>query len=141
MTLPYPLARELHGVRFILLAPPDSNQARFTFTGRRQPWMTEAPETQQPLTRLQNQEIVWDATLLTLAHFHAEQLFSAQPTVRSAFIDIGDESASGHALRVVLDIPYIDEVAILRTIIMIRNYKRLHPGRHEFGESRCFPPR
>jgi len=77
MTQAYPLAREFHGIHFSLIAPPDSGQARFTFTGR----------------------------------------------------------------RVVLDIPRIDEPAILRTIIMIRNYKRLYPGRHEFGEPRTFPPR
>jgi len=124
MTQPYPLAREFHGIHFSLLAPPDSGQARFTFTGR-----------------FQNQEIVWDTTLLTLAHHHVEQPESAQPVVRTAFLEIGGETARGRAMRVALDIPRIDEPAILRTIIMIRNYKRLHPGRHEFGEPRTFPPR
>jgi hypothetical protein len=124
MTQPYPLAREFHGIHFTLLAPPDSEQARFSFTGK-----------------FLNQEIVWDATLLTLAHYHAEQPESAQPAVRTAFLEIGGETAYGRAIRVVLDIPCIDEPAILRTIIMIRHYKRLHPGRHEFGEPRTFPPR
>jgi hypothetical protein len=120
----YPLTRELHGIHFSLLAPPESTRTRFAFTGR-----------------YQNKEIVWDATLLTLAHYHAEQPESAQPTVRTAFLEIGDETACGRAIRVALDIPRIDEPAILRTIIMIRNYKRLQPGRHEFGEPRTFPPR
>ncbi len=123
MTQSYPLARALHGIHFVLLGPPDSGQVHFTFAGR-----------------FQHQEIVWDATLLTLVHDHAEQPESAQPAVRSAFLDIGGETAHGRVLRVALDIPYIDEPAILRTIIMIRNYKRLRPGRHEFGEPRIFHP-
>jgi hypothetical protein len=123
MAQPYPLAREFHGIRYNLLAPPESSQARFAFTGR-----------------LQNQEIIWDTTLVTLAHYHAEQPESAQPMERTAFLEIGGETAHGRAIRVALDIPMIDEAAILRTIIMIRNYKRLHPGRHEFGVPRVFPP-
>ena len=91
--------------------------------------------------RFQNQEVVWDTTLLTLAHYHTGQPKSAQPTVRTAFMEIGDETACGRAIHVALDIPHIDEPAILRTIIMIRHYKRLRPGRHEFGEPRTFPPR
>jgi len=119
----YPLARELHGIHFSLLAPLEFSQARFAFTGM-----------------FQNHEIVWDTTLLTLAHYHAELPESAQPTVRIAFLDIKGETARGRAIRVALDIPHIDEPAILRTIIMIRNYKRLHPGCHEFGEPCTFPP-
>jgi len=118
----YPLAREFHGVHFSLLAPLEPGQARFTFTGK-----------------FQNQEIVWDATLLTLAQYHAAQPASAQPMVRTAFLEIGGVTACGHSIRVALNIPHIDEPAILRTIIMIRHYKRLHPGRHEFGEPRHFP--
>jgi hypothetical protein len=119
----YPLAREFQGIQYHLLAPPQPGQARFLFSGV-----------------FQNQNIVWDATLLTLAHFHAAQPQSAQPVVRSAFLEIGGETARGRAIRVALDIPRIDEPAILRTIIMVRNYKRLHPGRHDFGEPRAFPP-
>jgi len=124
MTQSYPQARELHGVRYNLIAPPDTVAAHFTFSGR-----------------FQNQEIVWDTTLFTLTHYHADQPQSAESVVRTAFLEIGGESAHGRAIRVALDIPRIDEPAILRTIIMIRNYKRLHPGRHEFGEPRTFPPR
>ena len=102
--------------------------------------MAEVRETQEQLFRFQNQEIVWDTTLITLSHYHAAQPKSAQTMVRTAFLEIGGQSEHGRAIRVALDIPVIDEAAILRTIIMIRNYKRLHPGRHEFGEPRTFPP-
>jgi hypothetical protein len=123
MTLPYPLAHESHGIRYNLITLPDTGEVHFTFSGR-----------------FQNQEIVWDTTLNTLVHFHAQQSPSVQATVRSAFLEIGAETEHGRALRVALDIPRIDEPAILRTIIMVRNYKRLRPGRHEFGEPRVFPP-
>jgi hypothetical protein len=124
MNLSYPLARELRGIRYNLIAPPDAGQARFTFTGK-----------------YQNQEIVWDCTLRTLAHYHTGQPQSTQPAMRTAFLEIGDATVHGRALCVALDIACIDEPAILRTIIMIRNYKRLQPGRHEFGEPRVFLPR
>ena len=154
MTQSYPLAREFHGIHFSLFAPPATGQVYFTFTGRRPPWMAEVQsakpsvneafftgQTQEQFFRFQNQEVVWDTTLLTLAHYHTEQPKSAQLTVRTAFMEIGDETACGRAIHVALDIPHIDEPAILRTIIMIRHYKRLRPGRHEFGEPRTFPPR
>jgi len=98
-------------------------------------------QTQEQFLRFQNQEIVWDTTLLTLAHYLTEQPKSAQPTVRTAFMEIGDEAGCGRAIRVALDIPHIDDAAMLRTIIMIRHYKRLRPGRREFGEPRSFPTR
>jgi len=94
VTQTYPFARELHGIHFSLLAPPEPNKAGFAFTGRRPPWMAEVRRTQEQFFRFQNQEVVWDATLLTLARDNAEQPESAQPTVRSAFLEIGNETAS-----------------------------------------------
>ncbi len=123
MIPPYPVAREFRGIAYSLLAAPDSDQARFAFSGR-----------------FLAREIIWDATLLTLARYHAEQPDAGQSVVRSAFLEIGGETVHGRAIRVALDIRVIDEAAILRSIIMIRHYKRLHPGRHDFGEPRAFPP-
>jgi hypothetical protein len=123
VTQSYPHTREFHGVHFSLLAPLESSQARFTFTGI-----------------FQNREVVWDCTLFTLARYHTQRPASAQPTARTAFLEIGGETTRGRTIVVTLDIPHIDEPALLRTIIMIRNYKRLQPGRHEFGEPRTFPP-
>lgn len=124
MTSLYPLAREFQGISYSLLVAPGSEQARFAFSGS-----------------FRGREMVWDTTLLTLLRYHTEQPDTGQSVVRSAFMEIGDTAANGHvAIRVALDIPAIDEATILRTIIMIRNYKRLHVGRHEFGEPRVFPP-
>jgi len=124
VTKTYPLAREFQGLSYSLLAAPGAEQARFVFSGN-----------------FQGEPIIWDATLLTLARYHADEPETGQSVVRSAFMEIGGKTAHGRAIRVVLDIPLIDEVAILRTIIMVRNYKRLHSGRHEFGEPRTFLPR
>jgi hypothetical protein len=123
VTDPYPLAREFQGLSYSLLAAPGAEQARFAFTGS-----------------FQGEPVIWDATLLTLARFHADQPDAGQSVLRSAFMEIGGQTAHGRAIRVALDITLIDEAAILRTIIMIRNYKRLQSGRHEFGEPRAFPP-
>lgn len=123
VTGPYPLAREFQGLSYSLLAAPGADLARFAFSGS-----------------FQGEPVIWDATLLTLARYHADQPHAGQSVVRSAFLEIGDATTHGRALRVALDIGLIDEAAILRTIIMIRNYKRLRSGRHEFGEPRTFPP-
>lgn len=106
-----------------MLAPLAAHQARFSFAGR-----------------FQNQDVLWDTTLVTLAHYHHEQPSAPQALERFPFLEIGAETATGRVLRVALDIEQIDEPAILRTIIMIRQYKRLHEGRHEFGVARVFLP-
>jgi len=108
-----PQSRDRHGIRFTLLEAIRPEQARFTFTGP-----------------FQGQDIRWDATLVTLASSssHTTEIPSRP------FIEIGELSPQGRVLIVGLDIPVIDEPAILRTIIMIRQYKRLRFGRHEFGE-------
>jgi hypothetical protein len=123
VTSPYPLAREFQGISYSLLAVPGAEQARFAFSGT-----------------FQGREMIWDTTLITLARYHAEQPDAGQSVLLSAFLEIGGKTAIGRAIRVALDIPRIDEPALLRTIIMIRNYRRLRPGRHEFGIARTFPP-
>lgn len=123
MNREYPKSRQLQGIEFRLLAAPTAQQAHFNFTGR-----------------FQDREVTWDTTLLTLAHYHHEQAPTAQAVERLPFLEIGAETATGRALRVALDIQQIDEPAILRTIIMIRQYKRLREGRHEFGVARVFLP-
>lgn len=123
MSREYPKTRQLQGVEFSLLAPLTAQQAHFVFAGR-----------------FQDKEVTWDTTLLTLVHYHREQAPVAQVVERFPFLEIGAETAAGRALRVALDIEQIDEPAILRTIIMIRQYKRLREGRHEFGVARMFLP-
>lgn len=119
----YPQQRKLQGIEFNLLTALTTSQAHFSFVGR-----------------FQNEEVTWDTTLLSLSQYHAEQPRASQAVQRTAFLEVGAQTTVGRALRVVLDIAQIDEPAILRTIIMIRQYKRLHVRRHEFGVPRLFPP-
>ena len=90
----------------------------------------------------QGQSVAWDAEILTLEEYDQRQGRHA-PTpapVRTwrQFIEIGMHAQQGVALRVGLAVPRIDAATVLRTMVMIRNYKRLRPGRHEFGDGVTF---
>lgn len=98
-------------LRYTLLAPLRTDQAHFTFDGP-----------------FEGRTVTWDARLMTLGY-----AAGSIPGAHRPFIEIGATTSIGRALTVALDIPQIDEPAILRTIIMIRQYKRLRRGRHEFG--------
>ncbi|MCK9532138.1 MAG: hypothetical protein M0R77_16495 [Gammaproteobacteria bacterium] len=74
--------------------------------------------------RLLGQAVLWDATLSTLA---------ASGRVRR-FIEVGGSSPHGTLLAVGLDVPCIDGPTVLKTVIMIRGWKNLRPGRHEYGQ-------
>ena len=91
---------------------------------------------------LQGQPVAWDAEILTLLAYYQEQVKNLAPgeATRSVrpFIEVGAHGVHGWALGVGLGVALIDEPTVLRTIIMIRNYKRLRPGRHEFGEALAF---
>lgn len=110
---PFPEPRERHGIRYTLLEALRPDRARFTFTGP-----------------FQGVDVQWDATLLRLQDQHAPRDVSRTP-----YIEIGATTPEGRSLIVALPIPVVDEPAILRTIIMVRQYKRLRAGRHEFGEA------
>ena len=106
------------GQPFLLLGDLHEQRARLRFTG--------------PLEAV---EVVWDCEFVTL-----ESLLRSGPTQPRGeaatlrnFIEIGEAGERGVPLRVGLDLPRIDRSAILKMIVMIRNYKRLRPGRHEFG--------
>lgn len=91
---------------------------------------------------LQGQPVAWDAEVLTLLVYYQEQVKNLAPgeparSVRS-FIEVGAHATQGVTLGVGLAVALIDEPTVLRTIIMIRNYKRLRPGRHEFGAALTF---
>mgnify|MGYP001819678569 FL=1 len=91
------------------------------------------------LGTFQGREVIWDATLMTLEH-HSHKLHrtGAEIAVHRPFIEIGESAGNSIPLSVALDVSVIDKPVILKTIIMIRNYRRLHEGRHEFGERRIF---
>ncbi len=87
-----------------LLSEPGEGQVRLRFTGP-----------------FEGRTVTWDAT------FQVAQ--RNQPNA----IEIGTEEPDGVQLTVTLALPRFDLPAIRKTVIMIRQYKRLQRGRHEFG--------
>lgn len=72
----------------------------------------------------EGQLVVWDCKFSTLAEARG----------RRNFIEIGLPGIYGVPLQVGLSVAAIDTPAIEKMIIMIRHYKRLRVGRHEYGE-------
>lgn len=83
-------------------------------------------------------EVVWDARIKTLSTCYLQQTAAMtgnkQVQKLRQFIDI--KFCNGeYQVNIGLNLTQIDEPAIKRTIIMMRKYKRLHLGRHEYGEA------
>lgn len=77
----------------------------------------------------QGRTVTWDATFATLT------ACSGNPAPQRNFIEIGQETDRGIPLTVGLNVPCIDLPTVRKTMMMIRQYKRLGPGRHEYGPS------
>jgi hypothetical protein len=89
----------------ILLDTPGKRQLRLRFSGP-----------------FEGRQVTWDATLIALA-----------PDSQRNFIEIGESTAEGIALTVGLNVASIDVPTIRKAMMMIRQYKRLQRGRHEYG--------
>ncbi len=108
------------------LEPLDGPSARIRFSGH-----------------LQGREVIWQARLRTLEDVWRERRAAEPPdtpmTLRQ-YIDIApDGDPAAWPLEVALAVPAIDAPTVFKTIIMIHNYKRLAPGRHEYGPGHRFP--
>lgn len=79
---------------------------------------------------LQGRPVVWDAVICTCARYLRE---CPESPPRRHRIDLGPPGPGGHTLLVVLDLPCIDTPAVRKTVLMIRQWKRLAPGRHDYG--------
>jgi hypothetical protein len=77
-------------------------------------------------------EVIWDATVMTLARYNTQQAMENKPAAQRQFIDIARTGNTLRRIVIGLELENIDTPALLKTIIMIRKYKRLHTGRHEF---------
>ena len=108
------------GEEFLLLENSQSQgSARIRFTGQ-----------------LMNSTVVWDCRLVTLdAECRYRKATGAECAKVRKFIDIGQPNERGVPLKVGLDIPCIDIPAIRKMVVMIRQYKKLDFGRHEFGDN------
>ena len=79
----------------------------------------------------QNRTVIWDTTITTIQHYYQNRHQEAG----KPFIEIKEDTDSIYKLTVGLNLPTIDVPTIKKTIIMIRNYKRLSIGCHEWGEA------
>lgn len=79
--------------------------------------------------------INWDARLYCLDYYVAHCLTNIiqWPVKIRQFIRVGDAQEYGRQLEIGLNVTSIDEPTIFKTIIMIRQYKRLNYGQHDYG--------
>jgi hypothetical protein len=105
-----------------LCAPPEPDRAEIRFEGR-----------------FQGRSVTWDAVVLTLERYHRQHRGSVPARLRQ-FIDIraAHSQTAGPHVTVGLDVARIDRPTLLKCIIMLRQYKGLRVGRHEFGPARTF---
>lgn len=114
MTKPPPTANDI-AREAELLEPAGGSRLRLRFCGN-----------------FEGRPVTWDATFTTLASWQADH---APDLPLRNFIDVGSETAHGLALIVGLDVPCIDIPTIRKAMMMVRQYKRLARGRHEFGRA------
>ncbi|TCV85363.1 hypothetical protein [Sulfurirhabdus autotrophica] len=91
------------------------------------------PDTQVSLrftSNFQKRPVIWDTSITTLQHYYQNR----DQDTGLQFMEIQESSDSIYKLTVGLNLPIIDIPVIKKTIIMIRNYKLLRIGRHEWGK-------
>jgi hypothetical protein len=113
--------------RFLALSPLDRPEVQIQFPGQ-----------------FQEHDVIWDAQLLTLQSVYQLQLTQGQvkpdtPVTLRQYIHIHPAAGDRIPITIALNVTQFDEPTILKTMIMIHNYKRLRPGRHEYGEPVIFP--
>ena len=92
----------------------------------------------------QDQEVMWDTHIITLREIYRQGIAEgkypeSEPVSLLQYIEINEKDDAELNLTVGIDVPTIDTPAVLKTIIMIHNYKRLRHGRHEYGPAHQFP--
>ncbi|RMG29001.1 MAG: hypothetical protein D6721_07210 [Gammaproteobacteria bacterium] len=71
----------------------------------------------------EGREVRWEARLRRLA-----------PDSRAPqYLEVGRPEAGCVPIEIGLRIPRVDRAAVLKTVIMVRNYRRLRTGRHEWN--------
>lgn len=88
------------------------------------------------LGRFQDRPVAWEATIYTLRRYREEQsaqnAAAAQSPSGRPFIDIAPSADGSFQLTVGLNLAIIDAPVVKKTIIMVRNYRRLRVGRMEW---------
>lgn len=75
--------------------------------------------------RFEGREVAWDAYLYALRR--------PNPVARRPFLDIAARGRETVAIRIGLDVDKLDAPTLHKAVIMVRRYRRLRRGRHEFG--------
>ena len=104
------------GGDYLHVAPPQPGCAHIHFTGP-----------------FEGRTTLRDARVMTLAHYR--KLAGATAPALRQFIEAGPEQEQLRRLIIGLNVAQIDTPVLLKTIIMVRKYKRLHRGRHEYGNA------
>ncbi len=81
----------------------------------------------------QGTTVVWDVTVMTLAFYNAHQARNNKPAAHRQFIDIAQTDNTLRKIEIGLELEIIDTPTLLKTMVMVRKYKRLRAGRREFG--------
>ncbi len=84
-------------------------------------------------------EVIWNTQIIALKHASIKQIDKISGEL-NAYLDVGtaqqvSKQESVLALRVGLPVNLITVPIVLKTKLMILNYKRLHRGIHAFGRS------
>ncbi len=101
---------------YLLLEPVTRERARLQFSGP-----------------FEGSEVVWDATLYTLTGYAKHHPESLAGGLRN-FIDIAATGDSPIPITIGLGVRQINPATIQMAIRMVRQYKRLQRGWHEYGE-------
>ncbi|MDH5472608.1 MAG: hypothetical protein OEY61_07115 [Gammaproteobacteria bacterium] len=91
------------------------------------------------LGKFKQQPVVWDAHIRTLSDYHKYEFknLSAENITLRQIIEI-EKKNNYYKINLMLFLKKIDDSAIQKAIIMVRNYKNLHIGRHEYGDIQYF---
>lgn len=79
--------------------------------------------------RFNGKPVVWNACIETIEAYARHHPVDEDP---QQFIDIRREN-DAYWIHIGLNLQQIDQAVIERSMIMVRNYKRLCEGRHEYG--------
>jgi len=76
--------------------------------------------------RFAGRDVTWDATVIALDAYPHRQHQSPQ------YLEIAKTSGTRVPITIGLHVAVIDTPTLAKTVVMVRNYKRLKEGRHEF---------
>jgi hypothetical protein len=99
-----------NGADFVLLSNLPDTRAHVRFLGR-----------------FEGRAVLWDMQLYTLERYEQERGKVGDSALRG-LMQIAPVSENVYQLEVALNVPLLDEPALKKTIVMMRNYRQLHLG-------------